>query len=404
MQKKTTQTPNTQLAEERLRERDAQLHHAQKLEAVGTLAGGVAHEFNNILSIVLGNLELAAMDIHTGHPARPYIDDAKSGILRAKKVVRQLLDLSAKSDGKPRKVEIHTIAANAMSLLRASIPAQIEFHQLINECPPIMADPAHIHQLIVNLCTNSAQAMDQDGGVLTVILDHLRITPDKIPSDAALAPGTYAKLTVACTGTGIDDDVLERIHKPFITTKDPARGTGLGLAVAHGIAKSHAGDIVASRIPDRGIKFEVFLPTISPTKPGDLPQPPDPSTLIGNERILFVDDEPEYGMIIQRQLELFGYQVDIFTSALSALERFKGSPDDYDLVISDVAMPKMTGEKFINQIRLVRPEIPAILCTGYSDKVGKKTATSLGCEYVIKPVEQYQLAQLIRKALKPKGA
>ena len=386
------------MAEETLRERDAQLHHAQKLEAVGTLAGGVAHEFNNALSIVLGNLELAAMDIYAEHPVRPYIDDAKSGILRAKKVVRQLLDLSSKSDGQPQKVDVHAIATNALSLLRASLPSHIEFHQLINECPPVMADPSHIHQLIVNLCTNSAEAMDQDGGVLTVTLDHVRLTPGKIPSGATLAPGTYAKLTVADTGMGIDEDVLERIYEPFFTTKGPDRGTGLGLAVVHGIVKSHAGDIVASRIPDRGAKFEVFLPTISPTKTGEL-LPPDPSTLTGSERILFVDDEPKFVMIIQRQLEHFGYQVDIFTSALSALERFKASPDDYDLVISDVAMPKMTGEKFINQIRLIRPEIPAILCTGYSDKVDKKTATLLGCEYIIKPVERNQLAQLIRKAL-----
>ena len=389
-------------AEETLRERDAQLHHAQKLEAVGTLAGGVAHEFNNALSIVLGNLELAAMDIYTEHPVRPYIDDAKSGILRAKKVVRQLLDLSSKSDGQPQKVDVHAIAANALSLLRASIPSHIEFHQLINDCPPVMADPSHIHQLIVNLCTNSAEAMDQDGGVLTVTLDHVRLTDGKIPSGATLAPGTYALLTVADTGTGIDEEVLDRIYEPFFTTKGPDRGTGLGLAVVHGIVKSYAGDIVVGRVPDRGAKFEVYLPTIPPAKPGEQLPPPDPSTLTGNERILFVDDEPKFVMIIQRQLEHFGYHVDIFTSAVSALERFKSSPEAYDLVISDVAMPKMTGEKFINQIRLVRPDIPAILCTGYSDKVDKKTATLLGCEYVIKPVERNQLAQLIRKSLDKK--
>jgi PAS domain S-box-containing protein len=386
-------------AEEKLRERDAQLHHAQKLEAIGTLAGGVAHEFNNALSIVLGNLELAAMDINTEHPVRPYIDDAKFGILRAKKVVRQLQDLGSKSDGQPQKVDMHVITANALSLLRASIPSHIEFHQLINECPPIMADPSHIHQLIVNLCTNSAEAMEQDGGVLTVTLDPVHLTPGKIPKNATLAPGAFAKLTVADTGKGIEDDVLDRIYEPFFTTKGPDRGTGLGLAVVHGIVKSCAGEIIAGRVPDRGAKFEVYFPTISPAKPGEQQPPPEPSSLKGNERIMIVDDEPKFVMITQQQLEHFGYRVDIFTSALRALERFTAFPEDYDLVISDVAMPKMTGDKFVHQIRLIRPEIPVILCTGYSDKVDQKTAALMDCEYVIKPVERNQLTQLIRKSL-----
>lgn len=386
------------MAEETLRERDAQLHHAQKLEAVGTLAGGVAHQFNNALSIVLGNIELAAMDIYAEHPVRPYIDDAKTGILRAKKVVHQLLDLSSKSDGQQQKVDVHTIATNALSLLRASIPTHIEFHQLINKCPSIMADPSHIHQLFINLCTNGAEAMDEDGGVLTVTLDHIHLKAGKIPKGATLAPGTYAKLTVADTGPGIEESVLERIYEPFFTTKGPDRGTGLGLSVVHGIVKSHAGDIIASSELGKGAKFEIFLPTRPLSKPGE-PIPVDPSNLTGEERILLVDDEPKFVMIIQRQLEHLGYKVDIFTSALSALERFQASPGDFDIVISDVAMPKMTGEKLVNQMRQVRPDIPAILCTGYSDKVDKKTATLLGCEYVIKPVERDQMAQLIRKTL-----
>jgi PAS domain S-box-containing protein len=390
---------NRRKAEVTLRERDAQLHHAQKLEAVGTLAGGVAHEFNNVLSIVLGNLELAAMDIDAQDPVRPYIDEAKSGILRAKKVVRQLLDLSSKSDGQTQKVNMHAIAVNTLSLLRASIPSHIEFHQLINACPPVMADPSHIHQLIVNLCTNSAEAMDQDGGVLTVTLEPVHLMPGKIPSGATLASGTYAKLTVADTGAGIEDDVLERIYEPFFSTKGPDRGTGLGLAVVHGIVKSYAGEIIAGRVPDRGAKFDVYLPTTPTAKPGEQLPPPEPSSLAGSERILIVDDEPKFVMVIQRQLEHFGYRVDIFTSAVSALKRFKASSEDYDLVISDVAMPKMTGEKFIHQIRLIRPEIPVILCTGYSNKVDKKSAVRMGCEYVIKPVERNQLAQLIRKTL-----
>lgn len=386
------------MAEENLRERDAQLHHAQKLEAVGTLAGGVAHEFNNALSIVLGNLEMAGMDIYAGHPVRPYIDDAKSGILRAKQVVRQLLDFSRKSDGQQQKVDVHAIASNALSLLRASIPTHIEFHQLINICPPVMADPAHIHQLIVNLCANSAEAMDANGGVLTVTLDEVRLKAGKIPEGTSLAPGAHVKLTVADSGPGMDAETLGRIFEPFFTTKGPDRGTGLGLSVAHGIVKSYAGDILVASKLGRGTKFDVYLPTVTHqiTK---APPPPDPATLTGNERILFVDDEPKFVMITQRQLELLGYRVEIFTSAVSALKRFQASPGDFDLVISDIAMPKMTGERLITQIRQIRPEIPVIICTGYSDKVDSKTAALLGCEYVIKPVERDELALLIRRAM-----
>ena len=389
---------NRRMAEETLRERDAQLHHAQKLEAVGTLAGGVAHEFNNAMSIVLGNLELAAMDIYAENPVRPYIDDAKAGILRAKKVVRQLLDFSRKSDGQQQKVDLQVIASNALSLLRATIPAHIEFHQLINPCPPDIADPAHIHQLMINLCTNGAEAMDEDGGVLTVTLEPIRLKPGKIPGGVTLAPGAYAKLTVTDTGPGVDDSIVERIYEPFFTTKGPDRGTGLGLAVVHGIVKSHAGDVVVRSVAGRGAKFEVYLPTVAQPE-SELSTVPDPATLTGSERILFVDDEPKFLMITQRQLEHLGYRVTIFTSPLSALERFQASPDDFDLVISDVAMPKMTGEKLINQIRLVRPEMPAILCTGYSNKVDKQKAKLMRCEYALKPAERNQLALLVRKAL-----
>lgn len=386
------------VAEENLRERDAQLHHAQKLEAVGTMAGGVAHEFNNALSIVLGNLELAAMDIYADLPVQPYIEDAKTGILRAKKLARQLLEFSKKSDGRQQKVDIHAVSTNALSLLRASIPTHIEFHQLINECPPVMADPSHIHQLIVNLCSNSAEVMDREGGVLTVTLDPVRLKPGNVPGGTNLEPGTYAKLTVADTGPGSAAESRDRNAEPYRTPIEPDRGDALGLSVVRGIVRSYSGDIVTSTVLDRGAKYEVYLPTV-PQQSQDESVAPDLGTLTGNERILLVDDEPKFVMVTQKQLEHLGYHVNIYTSAVSAMERFKAAPGDFDLVITDVAMPKMTGDKFINQIRLLRPDIPAILCTGYSNKVDKEMAAYLGCAYIIKPVERNRLAQLIRETL-----
>lgn len=381
----------------RLRDKEAQLHHAHKLEAVGNLAGGVANEFNNVLSIVLGNIELATMDIPKGHPGRPYIDEAKTGILRAKKVVRQLVDFSRKSSGQDQIADIRAIVVNALSLLRSAIPAHIEFHQHIDICPPVLADPSHIHQLIINLCTNAAEAMDHEGGVLTVTLEQAIFKPGRVPSDLVLTPGRYAKLMVADTGRGIEAECLERIYEPFFTTKDPDCGTGLGLAVVRSIVQSNAGAIFVRSRPGKGSKFVVYLPN---TEQSFKSRPlADPALLTGNERILLVDDEPMFLMANQRQLQQLGYKVEIFTSPLKALERFRVAPDDFDLVISDVAMPKMTGDKFIVQIRQIRPEVPAILVTGYTEKVDEQTARLLACEYAIKPLERNQLASLVRKTL-----
>lgn len=384
------------ITEEALREREAQLHYSQKMEAVGTLAGGVAHEFNNALSIVLGNLELAMIDIAKEHPVRSYIDDAKAGILRSKKVVRQLLDFSRKSDGLQHSVEIHAIASNALRLLRSSIPTHIEFHQHIEQCAPVMAEPSHIHQMIINLCTNGAQAMDEQGGVLTVTLEQITLRRGKIPANLSLEPGKYAKLTVADTGSGMDADTFSRVYEPFFSTKSPDRGTGLGLAVVHGIVTSYGGCIIGHTKLGRGSKFEVYLPTIDAPK-SEAALPPDPASLLGNERILFVDDEPKFVIATQRQLEHMGYKVEIFTSSINALQRFKSAPDDFDIVITDVAMPKLTGENIVKQMRQIRPKLPVILCTGYSDKVDKQTASLMNCEYILKPFEIEELAQLIRK-------
>lgn len=388
-------------AEEALRERNAQLHHAQKMEAVGTLAGGVAHEFNNVLSIVLGNIELAAMDMYNEHPLRGYMDDAKSGILRAKNVVRQLLDFSRKSEGQQLYIEFHTIVANAMKLLRSSIPAHIEFHQLIDQCPPILADPAHIHQVIINLCTNAAEAMNEDGGVLTVTLEPITFRPSKVPAGLTLGPGNYAKLTVSDSGCGMEVETLDRIFEPFFTTKQANRSSGLGLSVVHGIVKRHAGEIIAKSNPGEGSTFTIYLPTVKQAVRRSITI--EPESMTGDERILFVDDEPKVVVIIERQLKALGYQVEAFTNPIKAFDRFESAPEDFDVIISDIAMPKLTGEKLIKQARLIRHDIPAILVTGYSEKIDKYSAAALDCLFAIKPLTQIELGILVRKAIDRKA-
>jgi PAS domain S-box-containing protein len=388
------------LAEEALRERNAQLHHAQKMEAVGTLAGGVAHEFNNVLSIVLGNIELAAMDMYNDHPLQKYMDEAKIGILRAKEVVRQLLDFSRKSKGQQLYVELHTIVANALKLLRSSIPAHIEFHQLIDQCPPILADPVHIHQVIINLCTNAAEAMDEDGGVLTVTLEHIKFKENKVPTGLTLGPGKYARLTVSDNGCGIEEKEIERLFEPFFTTKTSNQSSGLGLSVVHGIVKRHAGEITVKSKPGKGTTFVIHLPTVEQAIRTN--NTTEPEALMGDESILFVDDEPKVVVVVEQMLKSLGYQVEAFTNPAMAIDRFDQVPDHFDMVISDIAMPKMTGEKLIKQVRLIRPDIPAILVTGYSEKIDQSSAAALGCLFAIKPLTQLELGELVRKALDQK--
>ena len=384
--------------EKALRSRVSQLHQAQKMEAVGALAAGAAHEFNNTLSIVLGNLELSLLEIHAGDAARAYLDDAKIGVLRAKKVARQLVDFSREANGRHRKVEVHSIAANALSLLRASVPSHIEFHQHIESCPPVSAEPALLHQMMINLCTNAADAMETEGGVMTVTLEHITLKDGKVPASLPLSPGAYAKLTVADSGCGMTPQTLEHIYEPFFTTKGPGRGMGLGLSVVRSAVDDCGGCITAHSKSGRGSKFEVYLPAAIPVEPEPAQAQP-PVRLEGHERILFVDDEAKFVILTQRQLERLGYQVEIFTSSVRALERFEAAPDAFDLVITDVAMPKMTGEHLVNQMRRIRPALPVILCTGYSQKVDQQSAVLMGCEYLVKPVEFEDLARMIRVAL-----
>jgi CheY-like chemotaxis protein len=338
--------------------------------------------------------------MYNDHPLQKYMDEAKIGILRAKEVVRQLLDFSRKSKGQQLYVELHTIVANALKLLRSSIPAHIEFHQLIDQCPPILADPVHIHQVIINLCTNAAEAMDEDGGVLTVTLEHIKFKENKVPTGLTLGPGKYARLTVSDNGCGIEEKEIERLFEPFFTTKTSNQSSGLGLSVVHGIVKRHAGEITVKSKPGKGTTFVIHLPTVEQAIRTN--NTTEPEALMGDESILFVDDEPKVVVVVEQMLKSLGYQVEAFTNPAMAIDRFDQVPDHFDMVISDIAMPKMTGEKLIKQVRLIRPDIPAILVTGYSEKIDQSSAAALGCLFAIKPLTQLELGELVRKALDQK--
>jgi CheY-like chemotaxis protein len=287
-----------------------------------------------------------------------------------------------------------------MKLLRSSIPAHIEFHQLVDQCPPILADPVHIHQVIINLCTNAAEAMDEDGGVLTVTLEHITFRQNNVPAGLTLGPGKYARLTVIDNGCGMKEEDLDRVFEPFFTTKESNQSSGLGLSVVHGIVKRHAGEITVQSKLAEGSTFVIYLPTVEQAIRKSLTI--DPESLMGDESILFVDDEPKVVVVIERQLKALGYKVEAFTNPKMAIRRFEKGPNDFDLVISDIAMPKMTGEKLIKQMRLIRPDIPAILVTGYSEKIDEYSAAALECLFAIKPLTQGELGGLVRKAIDQK--
>jgi PAS domain S-box-containing protein len=367
-------------AEEERKKVQAQLQQAQKMEAIGTLAGGIAHDFNNILSLIIGYTELTLNDLPEGSPARDNMNKLFKAGERARDLVKQILAFSRQTEQEQKPVQIHLIVKDALKLLRSSLPATIEIRQNITSTGMVLADPTQIHQVIMNLCTNAYHAMREKGGVLEVSLQNVSIGDFKfrnsefedkekqsafrIPqSEINLDPGSYIKLTAKDTGEGMDKAVMERVFDPYFTTKEKTGGTGMGLAVVHGIVKSHGGAITVYSEPGKGSTFNVFLPRIKvpegvaeTEKMIPLPR--------GRERILFVDDEPFIVEIGKGMLEHLGYQVTTRTSSIEALEAFRAQPAKFDLVITDMTMPKMTGDKLAKELMRIMPNLPIILCTG----------------------------------------
>jgi signal transduction histidine kinase/ActR/RegA family two-component response regulator len=376
-----------------------QLRHAQKLEAVGTLAGGIAHDFNNILGIILGYTELVLPEIPQGSSLQSDLNEVLKATHRAKELVNQILIFSRQDKQERKPVQISLIAKEVLKMLRATLPTTIEIRQNFRAgLAAVLSDPTQIHQVLMNLCTNAAHAMRDKGGVLEVSLADVDIDADAAAQHPDLAPGQYQKLTVSDTGHGMDRSVKERIFDPFFTTKGPGEGTGMGLAMVHGIAKSHDGAVIVRSEPGKGTTFQVFFPTIVSVitaEPEHLAPPPR-----GTERILFVDDEKPLGDIGKQTLEHLGYEVFARTSSIEALEVFKTQPDKFDLVITDMTMPNMTGADLAKAILHIRPDTPIILCTGFSEAISEEKAKAIGIrEFVMKPIIRQKIARIIRRVL-----
>jgi PAS domain S-box-containing protein len=387
-------------AEEEKAALETQLLHAQKMESIGTLSGGIAHDFNNLLGIILGNAELAMDDMPEWHPAKFNLNEIRTASLRARDVVKQLLSFSRKTDPKQRPVKLVQIVEDALKILRSSIPTSVEIHQNIpNDAEDtILADSTQINQVMINLFTNAAHAMEDTGGVITIGIENMDLDHVSAPIYPDLSPGSYVKLTVSDTGTGIDHEIKDRIFDPYFTTKEVGKGTGIGLSVVHGIVKSHKGAIFVDSQFGKGTIFSIFFPVAEEAVVIEAES--DDEFPTGNERILIVDDEESMADIGRRRLERLGYQVEARTDPREALDLFRAAPDQFDLVITDMTMPHITGDNLVKEILNIRPDMPTILCTGFSEKIDEEKAKQIGVrEYIEKPIDQGRLSRLVRKVL-----
>jgi len=379
---------------------EAQMQQAQKMEALGTLAGGIAHDFNNILGIISGFTEMIDSEAGKDAAIREYTEEVMKAVRRARDLVKQILTFSRHNEQERFPVQINIIVKEALKMLRASIPATVEIQVDVNSDALVLADPTQIHQVLLNLCTNAAHAMQKQGGVLRVSLIDVCMTSQASRQQCVLSPGLYVVLVVKDSGHGIDPSILHRIFDPFFTTKGPSSGTGLGLSVVDGIAKSHGGMVEVESHPGDGATFRVFFPVTEESS-----EPPairvDPLA-VGHERILVVDDEPALGAAMQLMLTGLGYEVECGNACTDALATFHHSLDDkpFDLVITDMTMPCMTGEELALELREIQPCLPVIVCTGYSEKLNAEKAKSLGFQgFLMKPVVVSDLAELVRGVL-----
>nr|MDA3790353.1 response regulator [Desulfobacula sp.] len=372
---------------------------AQKLESIGTLTGGIAHDFNNIMGIILGNTELALEDVPKLNPAYSNLEEIKTASLRAANIVRQLLSFTRITEQKLQPMEIGLVIKDALKFLRSMIPTTIDIEQDISVTDEtILADPTQINQIMMNLCINASHAMEQTGGKLTINVENVLLDDHSAKDYPDLKRGKYIKVVVSDTGPGIDLKIIDRIFDPYFTTKGVGKGSGMGLAVVHGIVKSHSGAIMVDSTLGKGTKFIILFPLAQEKAAVEAETIQEiPS---GSETILFVDDEISIANMVQRMFERLGYKVETATTPQDALDRFALNPDHFDLVITDMTMPQMTGVNLSEKLMDIRPDIPIIICTGYSALVDEEKAKELGlAAYVMKPINMSEVARTIRKVL-----
>ncbi|MGD9364088.1 MAG: response regulator [Desulfobacteraceae bacterium] len=382
---------------------ETQLRQAHKMEALGTLAGGIAHDFNNILYAIIGYCELALEDAITDTSQQDNLQQAIAGAQRAAELVRQILTFARQTEIKKHPLNLTNIVKESRNLMRATLPTNIEIRTELDANPTVLADPTQVHQIIVNLCTNASHAMRDSGGVLTIALSMIDITPGNAPCETSLKEGHYALLKVADSGHGMSAETLERIFDPYFTTKAQGEGSGMGLSVVQGIVRSLNGAVCVDSVVGQGSTFNIYLPAV---KIKNLQVQQQPNAIVGGgEHILFVDDESLLTRMISQLLSKMGYHVTTNNNPVAALEQFRNAPEQFDLVISDVTMPQMAGPDMAKEMMKIRPDLPVLLCTGYSANISEQMASNIGARALMyKPLVRDKLSAAIRGALDKRSA
>jgi signal transduction histidine kinase/CheY-like chemotaxis protein len=379
---------------------EERLRQSQKMEAMGTLAGGIAHDFNNLLTPILGYSELALTRLSPNDPLAVDLQQISKAAGRAKDLVGQILAFSRRAPHEKKPFRPNLAVQEALTLLRAVLPATIEIREEISsDCGAVLADPTQLHQIIMNLCTNASHAMRHSGGVLGVSLARVDIGDDGRMSASELAPGSYVLLEISDTGCGMEQKTLTHIFEPYFTTKAKSEGSGLGLSVVHGIVKSYQGHIAVSSEPGKGTRFQVYLPRLEKT-PSLAEAVCSAAIPTGTERLLVVDDEEMISTMLQMILQSLGYQVTLSGDSLEALALVEQDPMAFDLLITDLTMPHLTGFELTRKTLALRADLPIILCTGFYELLDKEQIQAMGIRaYLMKPVTVLELGQTVRTVL-----
>lgn len=392
-----TEAKNSNIKQQELQ---AQLNQAQKMESIGAMAGGIAHDFNNILSAILGFSELALMNLEDRKQVEEYMGEVLKGAERARNLVKQILTFSRKTQQEKQPLQIAIIIKEALKLLRSSIPTTIEIRENIASRATILADPTQVHQIIMNLCTNAYHAMRETGGTLAVELKEIELADQDITPEFNIQPGKYLQLEVGDTGCGMTSEIKEKIFEPYFTTKEVGAGTGLGLAVVHGIVHDYNGCINVYSEVGCGTTIHLYFPVME-EEANSIGLEVDEGRLTGgDERIMVVDDEESIVKLVAISLKKHGYNVSTFTNGVPACQELEKNPDNYDLLITDMTMPFMTGAELSRKALETCPTLPIILCTGQSELINREKALAMGVkEYCNKPLNTKQLLLTVRKTL-----
>ncbi len=384
---------------------EEKLQQSQKMESIGTLAGGIAHDFNNILNSIYGYTALAQNDAGNPETVEKYLAEVLKGAGRAKDLVRQILTFGRKTEQQKIPMMLSTVVKETLKLLRSSMPSTIVIEKNIISTSAILADPIQMHQIIMNLCTNSSHSMRSTGGVLSITLQDVILEQSDTEPLLDIRPGHYLQLEVRDTGCGMDDDTRKRIFEPYFTTKGAEAGTGLGLAVVHGIIKSHNSHINVYSKPNLGTTIHIYFPLIEDNAVDVNISEGEETIKGGYERILFTDDENAIITSTVAYLSNYGYQVTSFSNGVEALNEFKKNPGQFDLLITDMSMPYMTGAELAQNVLGLRSNLPIILCTGHSELINRDKAIAMGiCEYCEKPMTMNFMLQTVRRVLDENSA